>query len=57
MTMFQRARIKEIEERIKAANEKADAEADSLLAKLNASKWTAATLLAVAVALVVFFFH
>lgn len=38
-------------------NEKADAGADSLLDKLKASKWTAAILVGVAVALVVFLFN
>lgn len=50
MTMYQRNRIKE---EIDKQNAAADAEADSLLDKLKASKWTAAIMLAAAVVAVV----
>jgi uncharacterized membrane protein len=50
MTMYQRNRIKEEIDRQNAA---ADASADRLLAKLSASKWTAAILLACAAVLIV----
>ena len=50
MTMYQRNRIKEEIERQNAA---ADANADRLLDKLRASKWTAGILLASVVILIV----
>lgn len=50
MTQYQRNRIKE---EIDRQNAQADAEADRLLDKLRASKWTAAILLAAAVVLLV----
>jgi hypothetical protein len=50
MTMYQRNRIKEEIDRQNAA---ADADADRLLDKLRASKWTAAILLASAVILII----
>jgi hypothetical protein len=50
MTMYQRNRIKEEIDRQNAA---ADADADRLLDKLKASKWTAVILLASIVVLIV----
>ena len=50
MTMYQRNRIKE---EINRQNAAADANADRLLGKLSASKWTAAILLACAAVLII----
>ena len=50
MTQFQRKRIKEEIDRQNAA---ADARADSLLDKLQASKWTGAILLGTATVIVI----
>ena len=49
MTMFQRKRIRTIKEALEKQNAAVDANADKLLDKLKASKWTAAVLLGAAV--------
>ncbi|MDQ3185987.1 MAG: hypothetical protein M3Q16_05900 [Pseudomonadota bacterium] len=53
MTMFQRKRIRDIQEEMDRQNAAADAGADRLLDKLKASKWTAGALLLGAAAVVI----
>ena len=54
MTMFQRKRIKAIQEEVERQHAAVEDRADGLLEKLKGSKWTAAILLgAVAFAIVV----
>ena len=54
MTMFQRKRIKAIQEEVERQHAAVEARADGLLEKLKESKWTAAILLgAVVFAIVV----
>ena len=54
MTMFQRKRIKFINEEIDRTNAAADADVDNLLERFIASKWTAAISIAVLLGAVVF---
>ena len=54
MTMFQRKRIQLIKEAIDKKNATADADADSLLERFIASKWTGAISAAILLAAVVF---
>jgi hypothetical protein len=54
MTMFQRKRIKLIEDAINKTNAAADADVDNLLERFIASKWTAAISVTVLLAGAVF---